>query len=92
MPGALHRLRFASDHRWVPLHASAYLDGDLAPRDVARVARHVSDCAECRELLHSLQAIVSTLESMRGEGDEPVAAAVFAAVKTTLGQSPPSGG
>lgn len=92
MPGALDRLRFAFDHRWVPPRASDYLDGDLPPRDAGRVERHVRDCPECRELLHSLQTIVSMLGTLRAEGEEPAAAAVFAAVKTKLGQSPPPGG
>src|SRR5450755_2070692 len=29
--------KFARDHRWVPPRASDYLDGDLAPAEVARV-------------------------------------------------------
>jgi len=88
---ALRRLRFGRDHRWVPPHASDYLDADLRPWEVARLQRHVDECLECRELLRSLQAIVSGLGTMRDEQGELVADAVFASVKRRLGEPPPTG-
>lgn len=87
----VQRLRFRRDHRWVPPRASDYLDAELPPRERTRVERHAGDCPECRELLRSLQAIVSALATMRGEDGEPVAGAVLAAVQSSLGESPREG-
>lgn len=88
---ALHRLRFTRDHSWVPAHASDYLDGDLRPREIARVQRHVDECVECRELLRSLQKIVGALGAMRDERGELVAGTVLASLKSGLGERPPTG-
>lgn len=88
---AVHRLRFVGDHSWVPAHASEYLDGDLRPPELARVQRHVDQCAECRELLRSLQVIVGALGTMRDVQGELVAGAVLASVKSRLGDLPPTG-
>lgn len=88
---AVHRLRFVRDHRWVPAHASEYLDGDLRPPELARVQRHVDQCAECRELLRGLQVIVGALGTMRDIQGELVASAVLASVKSRLGDPPSTG-
>jgi anti-sigma factor RsiW len=88
MRRAVYRLRFWRDHRWVPAHASDYLDGDLRPRECARAERHADECPECGELLRSLRAIVSALGTMRGEDGEVVAGEVLASVQSRLDELP----
>ncbi len=39
----------------------AYLDGELAPEQAARVAMHLEQCSECRELAADLRGISSRL-------------------------------
>ncbi len=87
---AAGRLRFVRDHRWVPPHASDYLDGDLGPPEMTRVQRHLQECRECRELLRSLQAIVSALGSLRSDHGEPVAELVLASMKSRLADRRPT--
>ncbi len=53
--------------------------------------RHVDECVECRELLRSLQKIVSALGAMRDERGELVAGTVLASLKSGLGERPPTG-
>src|ERR1035441_5013331 len=60
-----YRFGFLRDHRWVPPHASDYLDSELSPRERRRVERHTADCPECRELLRSLQALIGVLGTDR---------------------------
>jgi anti-sigma factor RsiW len=76
----------------VPPRASDYLDGDLAPAEVARVQRHVEQCSQCRELLRGLEEIVTALGSLRDYRDERIAATVLASLKVSLGANPPTGG
>jgi anti-sigma factor RsiW len=83
-----HRLEFVRDHRWVPPHASEYLDGELGRRERARVERHTRDCPECRELLASLRALIEALGTLRGDEERVVAGAVLASVQSRLSQLP----
>lgn len=85
---AVDRIRFRLDHRWVPAHASDYLDEELLPHDSARVQRHLPDCPECRELLASLTAIVDGLGAMRGQDGKLVASAVLSNVRSRLSELP----
>jgi anti-sigma factor RsiW len=62
MSGFLHRIRFRRDHRWTPEHMSDYVDGELAPRPLARIEHHLGECAECRRLLAELRR---TLDALR---------------------------
>lgn len=82
------RIRFALDHRWSPPHMSDYLDGDLDARRAARVERHVGDCAECRELLLGLEALVAALGGVRHDGGERVAARTLDGFRARLRDSP----
>jgi hypothetical protein len=56
--------------RWLEL-ASAYLDGELSPRDLARFERHLPGCAECQDALshaeetHNLLAQLPELQAPR---------------------------
>jgi hypothetical protein len=87
---AVHRIRFGHDHGWVPAHASDYLDGDLGPREIVRVQRHVAECAECRELVRGLQTLLYGLGTLRGEPSERVAGTVLASVRSRLRGLPPT--
>lgn len=51
--------------RWIALH----VEGDLAGRKVARVERHLSECAECREFAAALAASQGAVKEF---GAEPV--------------------
>ena len=64
--------RFEQDHRWAPDQMSALLDGELAAGARQRLARHLSECDECRRLLVGLRAMIATLGGLgapRGEID-----------------------
>src|SRR5580658_5767977 len=39
----------------------AYLDGELAPEQASRVAIHLEQCAECRELAENLRKVSSQM-------------------------------
>lgn len=60
----LEQIRFRRDHRWVPRHLSAYLDGDLVDRSRARIQRHVQDCPECRGALRTLDRMLGLLQRL----------------------------
>jgi anti-sigma factor RsiW len=72
------------DHRWSPRRMSDYIDAEIDAGDRARLDRHVRDCPECRDLLSSLQSMVSTLGSLPGRPAESVAGAVLAGVHERL--------
>jgi anti-sigma factor RsiW len=88
MTSPSRRLGFVRDHRWVPPHASAYLDGELTPRQRHRVERHTRDCPECRELLAGLRALIEGLGRLRGDDERVVAGTVLASIRSRLGQLP----
>lgn len=85
---ALARIRFRRDHRWVPAHASGYIDEELLGHASARVERHLRDCPDCRELLAGLTAIVGGLGSLRDEDGGLVASAVLSNVRSRLSELP----
>jgi anti-sigma factor RsiW len=82
----LDRLRFVRDHRWVPPRLSEYLDSELGPRERHRVERHTDGCAECRELLRSLGALIGALGTIRDREARLVGPAVLAAVQSRLSE------
>ncbi len=82
------RIRFRRDHRWLPAHASDYIDEELLGHSSARVERHLRDCPDCRELLAGLKAIVGGLGSMRDLDGELVASAVLSNVRSRLSELP----
>ena len=43
---------------------AAYLEGDLAPAELADAERHLAECASCREVLAELRAITSEAATM----------------------------
>jgi anti-sigma factor RsiW len=84
MEHPLHRLRFRFDHRWVPGHASPYLDGELSPARRARLQRHLDECPECRALLHELSALVAALGTLHDDDGAPVAKTIFSSLRGRL--------
>ena len=84
MGNPLARLRFAYDHRWSQAHMSEYVDAELTARERARIERHTRDCSDCRELLTSLQQMISTLATFPGRPADSVAGAVLAGVRQRM--------
>ncbi len=85
-----HRLRFARDHRWTPGRLSGYLDGELGPRPLARVERHLAGCPQC---LSALRGLERTLHALRRIGSlsppEGPPADLAATVRRRLHEPPP---
>ena len=69
--------RFMREHRWTDARLSAYLDGELEPRERARVEEHVHWCPDCRTLLESLRRVVEGLMGLRVVAVESVAPGVI---------------
>lgn len=63
MFGFLGRLR-ASPHRWCHDNLSAYMDGELSPREHERVRQHLERCADCRRELQGLERTVAVLHRL----------------------------
>src|SRR3954452_17483579 len=84
MGSPLARIRFARDHRWSQAHISEYVDAELPPRDRDRIERHTRDCSDCRELLTSLQQMISTLATLSGRPTESVDGSVLPGVGQDL--------
>jgi anti-sigma factor RsiW len=78
----LARLRFSLEHRLGAARMSDYLDGDLGQVLRRRLAHHLSECHECRELLASLRQVLAVLQgAARDDAREaapPLAGAVLA--------------
>ncbi len=81
-----HKLRFRYDHRWTPVHMSAYIDSDLWTLGRARLERHTAECPECRGLLDEVRNMLALLHS--APPPEPVAdaSAIAGAVLLRLRQ------
>jgi anti-sigma factor RsiW len=80
------RLGFRLDHRWVPGHMSAYLDGELDARGRARVERHAGRCPECRGVLQSVREMLDLLRA-QPRTREPAPAALVSEVRARLRDS-----
>jgi anti-sigma factor RsiW len=87
MLASLERWRFARDHRWTPGRLSAYCDGELGPRPLARVERHLAGCPQCLAALNGLRR---TLEALHRFGDrvEPTPD-LATTVRRRLHEAPP---
>lgn len=55
------RWRSQRDHTWAEENLSAYLDDELPLDHKARLERHLAECAECRQSLHTLKQTVALL-------------------------------
>jgi anti-sigma factor RsiW len=60
---------------------SAFLDGDLAAAECARIARHTATCARCRELTAELRA---TIGACRKAAEAPLPPAVRARARAEV--------
>lgn len=59
------RINARRDHRWAHSRLSAYIDGELSPREHLRLAAHEEICPECAELIRALEVMLSWLPSLR---------------------------
>ena len=57
-------LRKKSEHEWVGESLSAYIDGELARRERARVEQHLKECQACAENLRTLRQTVALLKEL----------------------------
>lgn len=53
------RRRSESEHKWVEDSLSAYIDGELSPKERARVEKHLRDCQACTQNLATLRQTVA---------------------------------
>lgn len=54
------------DHHWAMPRFSAYIEGELAPRQHGRLHDHEGICPECRRAIQSLRKLVGILPALRG--------------------------
>jgi anti-sigma factor RsiW len=57
-------LRKKSEHQWVEESLSAYIDGELSPREKSRVEEHLKECRACSESLTTLRQTVALLQEL----------------------------
>lgn len=55
---------FKSEHQRIEEMLSAYLDGELSPKEQARVEKHLAQCAHCAHDLHTLRQTVALLKQL----------------------------
>jgi hypothetical protein len=55
---------FKSEHQRVEEMLSAYLDGELSPKEQARVEKHLAQCADCAQNLRTLRQTVALLREL----------------------------
>jgi predicted anti-sigma-YlaC factor YlaD len=63
---------------------SAYLDGDIAPRQRARLERHLSECHDCRRVYGGLSRLVDALGRLERPQPGRDAVNISAAVRLRL--------
>jgi anti-sigma factor RsiW len=74
---------FKSEHQRVAEMLSAYLDGELSPREQARVEKHLAQCADCAQNLHTLRQTVALLGQL-----SPVAVPRAFAIRPQVARRP----
>ncbi|MDB4916443.1 MAG: hypothetical protein JWM95_4087 [Gemmatimonadetes bacterium] len=75
-------------HQWID-RMSEYLDGDLKPDEQIAADRHVSGCAQCRQLLHELRRVV---ERIQEDLPDPLPQALWSNIRHRLTPTPWSAG
>lgn len=55
---------FKSEHKRVADMLSAYIDGELSPKEQATVEKHLARCADCAHNLHTLRQTVVLLREL----------------------------
>jgi anti-sigma factor RsiW len=61
----MRRAQFVVDHRFTRRRLSAYIDGELEPRERQRVERHIPECRDCRFMTRSLRRMLAALAGLR---------------------------
>ena len=61
---ALFKGRAKTEHKLCQENLSAFLDGELKPRERSRVERHLEECSACRADLESLRETVALLHAV----------------------------
>lgn len=77
-------MNFARDHSSVPGRLSAYVEGDLSEPERERVERHVSECPDCRDELHSLRQMLGRMLQAPPPADNPAPLDIAEAVRARL--------
>lgn len=87
------RITAGVDHRWAQPRLSAYLDGELPPRQARRLRGHASICPECGRALRRLAALLRSLPLLRNRepGAESVADRTADAVRRRIDDEAPEG-
>lgn len=75
------RIATWAQHRWTRARLSAYVDGDLSPRQRRRLERHAARCSDCRGTLRSLIRVIHALRTLPAPPDRRVAHRVVARVR-----------
>jgi anti-sigma factor RsiW len=84
--GLVEGQRFRRDHRWAPRRMSDYLDGELATAGLARMERHLGECAECRRLLAGLRQTLEGLHRLSAPSVGIDALQIAASVRARLSE------
>jgi hypothetical protein len=74
---------FKSEHQRVAEMLSAYLDGELSSEEQARVEKHLAQCADCAQNLHTLRQTVALLGQL-----SPVAVPRSFAIRPQVARRP----
>jgi Putative zinc-finger len=85
--GLARRIRDRRDHRWSQRRMSAYIDGDLPPRQQRRLEAHARLCPDCGPLRRSLTILVWELRELGR--NRPAGATVAPGVIERLRSEPP---
>jgi anti-sigma factor RsiW len=77
--------RFHLDHLFTKRRLSAFVEGDLEPRDGDRVHRHVDECPDCGRTERSLRKLLAGLRLLRSPQPSRLADGVIARVRSANG-------
>jgi anti-sigma factor RsiW len=59
------RLNHWRDHLWARSRMSAYVEGELSPRQRRRLSAHEARCPDCARVVATLNALLTSLPSLR---------------------------
>lgn len=85
---ALRTITARLDHRWAAPRLSAYLDGDLPPRQERRLRSHASICPECGRALRRLATLVRALPRLRARPEGTLGDRTAEAVRRRIDEEP----
>jgi anti-sigma factor RsiW len=75
------RIGTRTRHRWASARLSAYVDGELSPRQRRRLERHAARCPDCTGTLRSLLRVIHALRTLPRPPDGQVADRVVARLR-----------